>query len=155
MPRNRLLRCSARGAMLLPALAAVLVFGTDVGLVSERAAAVAKAIAQRDQGEIIRIEEADLEWVAAWSGPMCGGLAILPIYLAGTRLGARRIGLVAGLVFALLPISVVYTRIGNADHHAAVGMIGAWLLYTVIALVDPETPRRRMADFAVLSPFAK
>lgn len=92
----------------------------------------------------------DLERVAAWSGPICAGLAIVPIYLAGRRIGSRRVGLIAGLVFALLPISVVYTRIGNADHHAAVGMIGAWLLYGVIALVDAETPRRRMADFAVL-----
>ena len=42
---------------------AIMVFGTDVGLVSERTAAAAKSFAAREQppGEIIRIEDADLE----------------------------------------------------------------------------------------------
>lgn len=92
----------------------------------------------------------DLERVAAWSGPVCAALTVIPIHLAGVRLGGRRLGGLSGLLFALLPISAVYTRVGNADHHAAVAMIGAGWLYTVLALVDPETPRRRMADFAVL-----
>lgn len=88
---------------------------------------------------------ADLERVAAWAGPACAALGAIAVYLAGARLGSRRVGAVAALFFALLPISVVYTRVGNADHHAAVGMIGAWLLYTVVALADPAASPKRVA----------
>lgn len=92
----------------------------------------------------------DLERVAAWSGPACAAIAVVPIYLSGTRLASRAVGFVAAFFFAMLPISVVYTRIGNADHHAAVAMIGAWLLYTMLALVDPTASRRRMICLALL-----
>ena len=44
-------------------IAAILVFGTDAGLVSERARQAAESIAARDKppGEILRIEDADLD----------------------------------------------------------------------------------------------
>jgi len=93
---------------------------------------------------------ADLERVAAWAAPGCAAIAVWPIYLTGARIASRRTGAIAALLFALLPISVVYTRVGNADHHAAVGMIGAWLLYALLSLVDPEATRRRMIGLAVL-----
>lgn len=46
-----------------PRISAVLLFGPDAGLVSERAVAIAKAAAARETppGEIVRIEEADLD----------------------------------------------------------------------------------------------
>lgn len=93
---------------------------------------------------------ADLEKVAAWASPICAALAIWPLYFAGRLLSSRRVGLVAGLFFAFLPISVVYTRVGNADHHGAVALIGAWLLYCLLALVDPAASRARMIGLAVL-----
>ena len=40
---------------------AVLFYGTDAGLVSERAAALARRLAERDGGEVLRIDDADLE----------------------------------------------------------------------------------------------
>lgn len=50
-------------AKLDPRINAVLVFGTDAGLVSERASKAAHAIAGRDNppGEVLRIEDPDLE----------------------------------------------------------------------------------------------
>jgi asparagine N-glycosylation enzyme membrane subunit Stt3 len=100
-------------------------------------------------GRLAGGELRDLERVAVWSGPFCAAVAIVPLYLAGARLGSRRVGVIAGLVFALVPISVVYTRVGNADHHAAVGMIGAWLLCVLLAMCDPEATPRRMVGLAV------
>lgn len=46
-----------------PKVVAVLVYGTDPGMVSERAGLAAKALAERDNppGEILRIEDADLD----------------------------------------------------------------------------------------------
>src|SRR5262245_41214661 len=41
--------------------AAVLFHGPDAGLVSERAATLAKRLAEREGGEIIRLDDADLE----------------------------------------------------------------------------------------------
>lgn len=41
--------------------AAVLLYGTDEGLVSERAMQLAKRLAEREQGEIIRLGDAELE----------------------------------------------------------------------------------------------
>lgn len=61
-------------------ITAALVYGPDVGLVSERAAALAKAFAGRDsEGEIIRVEEIDLDsdpdrlTVELQTVPMFGG----------------------------------------------------------------------------------
>jgi DNA polymerase-3 subunit delta len=62
-----------------PKCVAVLVFGTDAGLVSERASAIAKAVAKRESGEVIRIEESDLDTdpdrlaVELQTMPMFGG----------------------------------------------------------------------------------
>lgn len=46
-----------------PRATAILLFGSDTGLVSERAQQIAKAVAARDTppGEIVRLEDADLE----------------------------------------------------------------------------------------------
>lgn len=44
-----------------PKLPAVLFYGTDAGLVSERASKLAAVIAARDSGEIIRIDDSDLD----------------------------------------------------------------------------------------------
>ncbi len=90
------------------------------------------------------------EQIAAFSAPICAALAILPIYLAGVRLGSRHVGFAAGFFYALLPLAASYTRVGNADHHAAVAMIGAWLLYAGMGLADTQASTRRLTGFAVL-----
>jgi DNA polymerase-3 subunit delta len=46
---------------LNPALCAALLYGPDAGLVSERASTLAKRLVARDGGELIRLDEADLE----------------------------------------------------------------------------------------------
>jgi len=68
-----------------PALRAVLLFGTDAGLVSERAQKLAHTLAAREtpEGEIIRLDEADLDGnpdrlaVELLTVPMFGGAKIV------------------------------------------------------------------------------
>jgi DNA polymerase-3 subunit delta len=66
-------------------VSAVLFYGTDAGLVAERAAALARRLAERDDppGEIIRIDDASLEddpdriFVELKTAPMFGGAKIV------------------------------------------------------------------------------
>lgn len=90
------------------------------------------------------------ERVAAFAGPACAALAVIPIYLAGTHLGSRSIGFAAAFFFVWLPVVVNYSRVGNADHHAAVSMIGAWLLYAGMVLADARAPFGRLLRFMAL-----
>jgi DNA polymerase-3 subunit delta len=95
-----------------PSMPAVLFYGTDAGLVSERAAKLAAVVAARDNppGEIIRMEDADLDSdpdrlaVELQTIPMFGGskvvratagrritAAALEPFIAGDRLAATLI----------------------------------------------------------------
>jgi DNA polymerase-3 subunit delta len=95
-----------------PSVPAVLFYGTDAGLVSERAAKLAAVVAARDNppGEIIRIEDADLDGdpdrlaIELQTIPMFGGskvvratagrritAAALEPFIAGDRLAATLI----------------------------------------------------------------
>jgi DNA polymerase-3 subunit delta len=73
--------------------AAVLFYGPDAGLVSERAAILARRLAERDEGEILRLEDADLEedpgriGVELQTIPMFGGRKIVRA-IAGRRVNA-------------------------------------------------------------------
>lgn len=66
-----------------PKLTAILFFGSDAGLVSERATLLAKALAARDDGEIVRLDDTDFEGdptrldVELMTIPMFGGRKIV------------------------------------------------------------------------------
>jgi dolichyl-diphosphooligosaccharide--protein glycosyltransferase len=81
----------------------------------------------------------------AWVPPAIGVLALWPAYLLGARLGTRATGLGAALLLALLPFSVSYSRVGQLDHHSAVALIGGWLLYATVEVVDSKRARGRAA----------
>jgi DNA polymerase-3 subunit delta len=76
-------------------ISAVLFYGTDAGLVTERAATLAKRLAERDDppGEIIRVDDASLEddpdriFVELKTAPMFGGAKIVRA-LTGRRVTA-------------------------------------------------------------------
>ncbi len=79
-----------------PKCGAVLFYGTDAGLVSERAQQLARRLAERDDppGEIIRIDEADLEQdpdrllVELQTVSMFGGRQVVRV-TAGRRVAAK------------------------------------------------------------------
>ena len=81
-----------------PHYSAILFYGTDAGLVAERAHALATMIAQRDDppGEIIRLDDADLDTnpdrlaVELQTVPMFGGSKIVRA-TTGRRIGAAAI----------------------------------------------------------------
>jgi DNA polymerase-3 subunit delta len=74
--------------------AAVLFYGPDAGLVSERAATLARRLAERDGGEVLRLDDADLEddpdriAVELQTIAMFGGRKIVRA-LAGRRVNAN------------------------------------------------------------------
>ena len=78
--------------------AAVLLYGSDAGLVAERAAQLAKRLAERDDppGEIIRLDDASLEddpgriFVELQTAPMFGGRKVLRT-VAGRRVTAAQL----------------------------------------------------------------
>ena len=76
-----------------PKVPAVLFYGTDAGLISERATKLAALIAARDSGEIIRLDDADLDndpdrlAVELQTIPMFGGSKVVRA-TAGRRITA-------------------------------------------------------------------
>src|SRR5262245_54039899 len=87
-------------------------------------------------------DTATFERVAAWASPLLAGLTVLPISAAGRAVAGPGLGLAAAAIFACLPISVNYSRLGNPDHHAAVGLLGALWLAQTLALARGAAGRR-------------
>jgi dolichyl-diphosphooligosaccharide--protein glycosyltransferase len=84
------------------------------------------------------------EIVAAWASPACAVFTCWPIALIARRTSGEsgpRVAVTAISIFAFVPLLANYGRVGYADHHAAVAMIGAWLLLCCVALVDPALTR--------------
>lgn len=76
--------------------------------------------------------------LAAWTPPVVGALALLPVHALGRRIGGPGLGVGAAALLALLPMSINYSRVGQLDHHCAVAAIGAFLLWTVARLADGD-----------------
>ena len=85
------------------------------------------------------------ERVAAWASPVLSALTVWPIYTVGRRLGGPVVGLGAAFLFALFPASSNRSGVGNPDHHAAVALIAACWLASLIVEADPDRGRRRRA----------
>ena len=98
-------------------------------------------------GAVARLVAGDVhgfEVVVAWASPVCAVLACVPIALVARRVSSEagpRVAVAAIAIFAFVPLLANYGRVGYADHHAAVSMIGAWLLLCCVALVDPGLTR--------------
>ncbi len=86
---------------------------------------------------------ATLERLAACVAPVLAGLTVLPIVAAGRCVAGAGIGLAAAVLFACLPIAVNFARLGDADHHAAVALLGTLLLAQTLALARGADARRR------------
>jgi asparagine N-glycosylation enzyme membrane subunit Stt3 len=88
---------------------------------------------------------ATFERTAAWTPALLGSLAILPIAALGRRLRSAGTGLGAAAIYALLPISINYGQVGNFDHHAPAGLIGACLLLLYSMALEPDRRGRALA----------
>ncbi len=88
-------------------------------------------------GAVARVfaeDQAGFERVGAWAASVFGALTVVPIYFIALRVTTPAVGLFAGLLFSLIPMSVKYGRVGNPDHHAAVAFVGAWLVLLLVQL---------------------
>ena len=89
-----------------------------------------------------------LEHTLAWAAPVLGALAVIPVALAGRMVGGWRVALAGAALYAVVPASVYWARVGNADHHAAVSLITMSYLAAAMALVRPTTAGRRLVLLA-------
>ncbi len=69
-----------------------------------------------------------LEVLAAVFPPLLAALTLLPVCFLARAVGGLGCGLGAAALFAVLPASVVVSRVGYADHHVLVALLGATLL---------------------------
>jgi hypothetical protein len=94
---------------------------------------------------------AHFEAVAAWSPALLGAAGVVPVAVLGMTLRSLGVGLGAAAIYALLPIAINYSRVGNADHHAAAGLLGALLLALYALALDERTRgAQAVAVFAAL-----
>ena len=101
--------------------AAVLFYGTDAGLVGERAATLARRLAEAHEGEILRLDDADLDdepdriGVELLTPPMFGGRKIVRA-AAGKRVNAAALKhlLEVGRLEGFLIVEAGHLRRGDA-----------------------------------------
>ena len=72
---------------------AVLFYGTDAGLVSERAGLLARRLAEREGSEVLRLDDADLE-----NEPARISIELQTVAMFGGRKVVHAVGIVAGAV---------------------------------------------------------
>ena len=81
-------------------------------------------------------EIAIFERVAAWIPVLLTSAAVVPIAALGARLATRNVGLLAAALYGLLPICINYGQLGNFDHHAPAGLLGACLVLLYVKTLD-------------------
>lgn len=84
------------------------------------------------------------EHVAAWSSPVLASLTVLPVFFAGWIAAGRAAGVSAAAIFACLPASELYARVGDPDHHAAVALLVSVFAVLSAGLLRSETRRSRL-----------
>ncbi len=82
--------------------------------------------------------------VLAWTPVVFGALTVFPIYGLGKMLGGRATGLGGAFLYAVLPIAITYSIVGNPDHHAAAALFGACLVWLTAEFLDPECHGARL-----------
>jgi dolichyl-diphosphooligosaccharide--protein glycosyltransferase len=85
------------------------------------------------------------ERVAAWTPVLLTSASVVPIAALGARVASRNVGLLAALVYGLLPICINYGQLGNFDHHAPAGLIGACLVLFYVKALDLAAAGRPLA----------
>jgi hypothetical protein len=100
-------------------------------------------------GRLLGGDQRALEHGAAWLPPILGALTLLPVAALARRLAGPAVALGAAALLALLPLHVVYTGVGNPDHHAAESLLGAILLWLYALALAPELAPRRAARLQI------
>jgi dolichyl-diphosphooligosaccharide--protein glycosyltransferase len=78
---------------------------------------------------------AAFEHVLAWAAPVYGALTPVAVFCAARTLAPAPVALGASAIAAALPAAVFVGRVGDADHHALVSLLGAtWLALVLVAV---------------------
>lgn len=77
---------------------------------------------------LLGASEHGLAVLAALAPPLLAALTLLPVFVLARAAGGVACGLGAAALFAVFPASTVVSRVGYADHHVLVGLLGATLL---------------------------
>ena len=100
-------------------------------------------------------DDAGFATVLAWWPAAVGALGVLPIFWIARELASRGAGIAAGSFYAVLPISVIYGRVGNPDHHVAVAAVGACLLLLCVKLAQAREDDRSVRSLVVALALAR
>lgn len=97
-------------------------------------------------------EVAALERFLVWIPPVLGAATVVVVYFAARAHFGRDAAWLAGGLLAILPAHFLYSRIGFVDHHVAVALVEAALLWSGMSLVRdcarspvPVRPALRLA----------
>src|SRR5450759_5789363 len=74
---------------------------------------------------------------------LAGGMSAVVLYLAGCWLAGRRVGLLAGLIYALVPFSLFYDRMALVE--ALLNMAGIWTFALSVFIAGRACDTRRSA----------
>ncbi len=86
-----------------------------------------------------------VEVVAAWVPPVLGGLSVLASVALIRRLHSAAAGWVTGVLLAVLPAHIELSRLGEVDHHVAVGLLATLLVGSGAGLAAADTRASRWA----------
>ncbi len=82
------------------------------------------------------IEEVErFERLVVWFPALLGALTVVILYLVALHFYSRRVAIIASLVLSLLPGHVLYSRIGNVDHHVLVALLATVMLGLAMRLM--------------------
>ena len=86
---------------------------------------------------------AGAEWAAATIPPLLGAGCVVALYFAARELFDECTATIAAGLLTLTSAHVWYSSAGFFDHHAAVALTAAWMLWAAIRFVRAEAPTPR------------
>lgn len=99
--------------------------------------------------------EAHFERVAAWWSPGLAALTVLPVYAMARRLGGAGAGLAGAALFAMLPVTVLVSSVGDVDHHAALALCVALYAAVTVRTAAADLSARGLARASVAGALAR
>lgn len=101
-------------------------------------------------------DRAGAELSCAWVPLVLGATSVAIAALIAARTFSREAGWITGIMLGVLPGGFLYTQLGYLDHHAAVTLIGTWLIGGAMWIVarDGNGPRYWPLAAGLLCAFA-
>jgi asparagine N-glycosylation enzyme membrane subunit Stt3 len=79
--------------------------------------------------------------ILAWVSPVLGAIGVVPVFAATRAVADRRTAFGAATIYSLLLVTILYTQVGNADHHAFLVLIAGSYLAISMWLNVEEGPK--------------